>query len=137
MNTYADIIHETRPESNHPKMRREDRAKIFAPFAALSGHEKAVHARDQVLMPRILLSGCAQAQLDRRLQRLQKGDTVSVTYFVSRRRTEGEELGEYVTVADAVVRLDTCERLLYLQSRVVSLNDLADVRRKECGRDSA
>lgn len=34
MNIYADIIHQPRPESSHPRMRREERAKLFAPFAA-------------------------------------------------------------------------------------------------------
>ena len=45
----ADIIHQPRPESSHPRMRREDRAKLFAPFAALSGHDQAVHDREKVL----------------------------------------------------------------------------------------
>lgn len=47
MGKYDDIIHLSRPESAHPKMRRQDRAKLFAPFAALSGHEEAVRAREQ------------------------------------------------------------------------------------------
>ena len=47
--TDADIIHQPRPESSHPRMRREDQAKLFAPFAALSGHDQAVHDREKVL----------------------------------------------------------------------------------------
>lgn len=42
-----------RPEHNdddfsvrHPKMRRQDRAKIFAPFAALSGHREQAKAQE-------------------------------------------------------------------------------------------
>ena len=41
---FSDIIDKQRPEHNndefshrHPKMRRCDRAKIFAPYSALSG----------------------------------------------------------------------------------------------------
>ena len=48
-NDYKDIINKSRPvhdgdefEAKHPKMPREARAKIFAPFAALKGYEEAI-----------------------------------------------------------------------------------------------
>lgn len=48
-NKYDDIINLERPvhdgdafEARHPKMTREARAKIFAPFAALKGYEEAI-----------------------------------------------------------------------------------------------
>ena len=46
---YKDIINKERPihqgdefEARHPHMSRENRAKIFAPFAALKGYEEAI-----------------------------------------------------------------------------------------------
>ncbi len=46
---YKDIIDKQRPvhdgdefEARHPKMSIENRAKIFAPFAALKGYEEAI-----------------------------------------------------------------------------------------------
>ncbi len=46
---YKDIINKSRPEHNgddfearHPRMSQENRAKIFAPFAALKGYEEAI-----------------------------------------------------------------------------------------------
>ncbi|MBP1757002.1 MAG: hypothetical protein H6Q59_3400, partial [Firmicutes bacterium] len=44
---YDDILHTEYPLKNrdiikHPKMTIEDRAKIFAPFAALKGYEEAI-----------------------------------------------------------------------------------------------
>lgn len=46
---YSDIIDKERPvhngddfEAKHPRMPREARAKIFAPFAALKGHNEAL-----------------------------------------------------------------------------------------------
>ena len=46
---YNDIIDKERPQHNgddfearHPKMTLENRAKIFAPFAALKGYEEAI-----------------------------------------------------------------------------------------------
>lgn len=37
MSQYNDILHKERPVSNRPKMDLGNRAKIFAPFSALSG----------------------------------------------------------------------------------------------------
>ena len=49
---FEDIINEHRPEHNnddfahrHPKMRRSDRAKIFAPYAALTGHSDMIKTK--------------------------------------------------------------------------------------------
>ena len=46
---YKDIIDKQRPihdgdefEARHPKMSIENRAKIFAPFAALKGYDEAI-----------------------------------------------------------------------------------------------
>ena len=47
---YDDIIHLEYPLKSadtvkHPRMTVEDRAKIFAPFAALKGYEDAIAAK--------------------------------------------------------------------------------------------
>lgn len=131
MNIYADIIHQSRPESSHPRMRREDRAKLFAPFAALSGHDQAVRDREKVLVPRVLMTDYALEELGRRLKMLQKGDAVTATWFVSLQRTGDEVLGQYFTAADSFEKLDPYERLLYLKNQVIPMDDLADLRRKE------
>jgi len=39
---YADIMHMDRPHSHHIPMDRQNRAKIFMPFAALRGYEEAI-----------------------------------------------------------------------------------------------
>ena len=48
---YKDIINMERPvhdgdefEAKHPRMSRQARAKIFAPFAALKGHDEAINS---------------------------------------------------------------------------------------------
>ena len=57
--TYDDIIGLQRPahagdgfSRRHPKMARLNRAKLFAPFAALSGFEAAVRAKEVAYVPR-------------------------------------------------------------------------------------
>ena len=46
---YKDIIDKERPQ--HPKMSIENRAKIFAPFAALKGYEDAIDETSKVHLP--------------------------------------------------------------------------------------
>ncbi|MDD3403777.1 MAG: hypothetical protein PHQ72_10540 [Hespellia sp.] len=50
---YSDIIHMKYPLSSadrikHPRMSNSDRAKIFAPFAALKGYEEAIEAKQKL-----------------------------------------------------------------------------------------
>lgn len=47
MSKYEDIIGRKPPELRHPRMPRQDRAKLFAPFAALNGHGQALRVREQ------------------------------------------------------------------------------------------
>lgn len=128
MGKYDDIIHLSRPESTHPRMRREDRAKLFAPFAALSGHDEAVHARDKVLLPQTSLTEYSRDILDGKLRQVKKGDTVTVVYFVARKRQGDELLGEYLTVSDTVLRADGNDRILYLRGQNILFDDLMDIR---------
>lgn len=128
MGKYDDILHLPRPESAHPKMRREDRARLFAPFAALSGHDEAVHARDRVLMPQTVMTEHSRDMLDRKLHRIRKGDAVTVVYFVPRKRSGDDVLGEYLTISDTVLRADGNERILYLRGQNILFEDLMDVR---------
>lgn len=128
MTRYDDIIHLARPQSSHPKMRREDRAKLFAPFAALTGHDEAVHARDKVMVPQGALTSHTQEILDRKLQRIGKGDRVTAIWFVPLKRVHGEVLGEYRTVTDQVEKLDIYERTLILGGVTIAFEELADLR---------
>lgn len=128
MTRYDDIIHLARPQSSHPKMRREDRAKLFAPFAALTGHDEAVHARDKVMVSQVALTAHTQEILDRKLQRIRKGDRVTAIWFVPLKRVHGEVLGEYRTVTDQVEKLDVYERTLTLGGVTIAFEELADLR---------
>ena len=77
---------------SHAKMSRLDRAKQFSPFAALKGYETALRVKEKVLVPRIELSEEAQAELDRKLHMIAKGDLVTVNYF---HRFASSDVGEY------------------------------------------
>ena len=128
MSNYEDIRHFSRPKSNHPPMNRQDRAKIFAPFAALSGYGEAVHARDKVLVPPVVQTEHTQEQIDRVLQMLRKGERVTVIYFVPWKQTPEETLGEYVTVTDAFAKLDVYNAVLQLHHTAIPFEAIFEIR---------
>ena len=75
--TYTDIINLHRPahdgdvfERRHPKMARLNRAKIFAPFAALSGFDDAVKSKQVPYVPRRIKDAEETRALNRALEAL-------------------------------------------------------------------
>ena len=64
---YDDIINLPHPTSQrHPRMPIRDRAAIFSPFAALSGHGAAIAETARLTERRIELGEDTRAELDRR-----------------------------------------------------------------------
>ena len=74
---YHDIIGLQRPmhdgdlfSRRHPKMARLNRAKLFAPFAALSGYDAAIRAKEIQYVPRRVPDADGARELDRALNLL-------------------------------------------------------------------
>jgi hypothetical protein len=110
-------------------MKQQERAKIFSPFAALSGHEEAVHARDRAPAPPMHLTEFAQELLNEKLSGLQKGDAVTVLYFLPERNSGDEVLGEYVTVHGRVQAVDALNQVLRLDVQEIPFGDIAEIYR--------
>ena len=56
----------------------ENRAKQFVPFAALKGYEEALRAKEKIVVEKIELSEEKKAELDYKLQQIQKKDIVKL-----------------------------------------------------------
>ena len=113
---YDDIIHLPHPTSSrHPRMPISNRAAIFSPFAALSGHSAAIAEAARLTDQRLELDEDARAELDRRQQilweHLEERPEVSVTWFRPDERKEG---GAYVTTTGRLKKIDEVERTLVL-----------------------
>ncbi len=130
MNIYQDIITSKRAPSHHPKMARGDRAKIFAPFAALKGFEESVHARETRYIPRPELCDDRAEQLDRRLRSLKSGDTVTVTWFQRLKLEDGVELGEYRVSTGGYLAMHPDSGLLILTTAHIPTADIVDVGKR-------
>ena len=126
---YEKILRRPRPVSAHRRMPAENRAKLFAPFAALRGFDIAILTKEQdrLLVPRAVPGPDRAAELARVLAALRPGGAVRVTHFVPVRRAGEEELGEYAVTRGHFVCVDGETRELALKEARISLENLRDV----------
>ena len=122
---YFDLV---RPTPSKPRMPRQNRAKIFAPYQALKGFSEAVHEKDTVYVRRLELSEYVKECLDRKLRQLRRWDTVSVTWFRPKPGGEDPDTGQYIAVTGTVERIDPVFRVLLLGGQKIPMDDIADLR---------
>ena len=157
-NRYESILHSTRPEHKqdafsvrHPPMDRGHRAKLFAPFDALSGYGEALAEQEIVYQEREVLSEERRQELDARLDHLlriyraRKSGTryaggnlatmvfdppiVTVRYFMETPGQDGR--GQYHTLSGLLIKINLAQRYLLLSPNHdmspvrISLSDIA------------
>lgn len=125
--SYEDIIDKKRPVSHHPRMKVSQRAKIFQPFAALTGYEEATAAKEHHYIRRIELSQERMEEINQTLLSLHKDDQVFCTYFVLR---EGA-LGEYLSVQGKIRRIDDKYHVLTIDDHQIAFEQLYDLKRAD------
>lgn len=113
-------------------MRREDRAKIFAPFAALSGHSDNTKERERITVAKPELTEDRIAEINEKLQTiaelLYKGNKVNatVTYFKSDAKRNGE--GSYKTISGYVSKIDIYDHILVINGLKMSFDSIYDIQ---------
>ena len=113
---YDDIINLPHPTSRrHPRMPIRDRAAIFSPFAALSGHGAAIAETARLTEQRIELDEDTRAEVDRRqavlLEHMDERPEITITWFQPDKRKDG---GAYLTATGRLKKLRELERILVL-----------------------
>ena len=113
---YDDIINLPHPTSKrHPRMPVHDRAAIFSPFAALSGHGAAIAETARLTERRMELDEDSRAELDRKqavlLEHMDEQPEITVTWFQPDEKKDG---GAYLTATGRLKKLRELERLLVL-----------------------
>ena len=105
---YDDILHLPHPTSKkHPRMPISDRAAIFSPFAALTGHAAAIQETARLTDQKIELDEDTKAELDRRqailLEHIAEQPEVTITWFCPDEKKSG---GAYVVTVGRLKRVD-------------------------------
>ena len=113
---YDDIIGLPHPTSQrHPRIPIRERAAIFSPFAALSGHGAAIAETARLTKRRMELDEDTKAELDRRqavlLAHIGEQPEVTVTWFQPDEKKDG---GAYLTTTGRLKKLRELERSLVL-----------------------
>ena len=128
---YDDIIHLSHPTSTkHPRMPMSDRAAIFSPFAALTGHAAAIQETARLTDQRMELDEDTKAMLDLKQQiladRIAERPEISVVWFRPDARKEG---GQYVTTVGQLKKVDDIARILQLaDGTTIPLDEVLELR---------
>ena len=134
---YNDIIHMEYPLKSsdiikHPRMRVEDRAKIFAPFAALKGYEEAIATKQRIVVPRIELSEEAKDYLDLQLGKIERlrwsgqHPIITAVYF-QKDKVNNEDGGVYIRFTGMVAKFDKTSRILQIVEKRLRLDDVYSI----------
>lgn len=145
---YGNIIFKQRPvhegdlfSRRHPKMSQLNRAKLFAPFAALAGFEEAVRSKEIQYVPKHILDADEVYELNAVLNWLHRatrnGDqarrntiSVRVRYFVVCSDVNNDaygRLGLYQTETGIVWRVDPVLQLLQIGTSRIPFADISDI----------
>ena len=128
---YDDIIHLSHPTSaRHPRMPVSDRAAIFSPFAALTGHAAAIQETARLTDQKIELDEDTKAVLDLKQQiladKIDERPEISVVWF---RPDEKKDGGQYVTTVGQLKKVDDIERVLRLaDGTTIPLDDVLELQ---------
>ena len=149
---YGDIIMQGRPvhsgdvfSRRHPKMTRQHRAKIFAPFAALVGFEEHIRSKEIQYVPRHELDADEEWELNRKLNVLhgltansrlarENNVTVSIEYYVPCADPNSdafERKGLYETATGVIRKVDNVNQSVILDDsngeRHIAFADIYDI----------
>lgn len=134
---YGNIIFQDRPvhdgdifSRKHPKMSQLNRAKIFAPFAALVGFDERVRRKEIAYVSKHELDADEEWELNQQLyklhcltanSRLARANMVcvSIEFFVVCTDDENEaylEKGQYKTITGTVLKVDQHEQLIVIRN---------------------
>jgi len=106
-----------------------DRAAIFSPFAALTGHADAIAEAARLTEEKIEPAEDLKQQLDRKLRILDEAideqPEITVTWFRPDERKSG---GSYVTTTGRLKKIDGIEQVMVLtDGNRLPLDDILDI----------
>ncbi len=138
---YDDIINMEYPLKNadtikHPRMSIQNRAKIFAPCATLKGYEKAIEAKQRIVVDKIELSEETKEFLDMQLNKInnlllqKKHPIITVVYFQGDNKNIDEK-GEYIQFTGMVAKLNVVSRIIQIVEKRIFFDDIYAITGEE------
>ena len=131
MEEYDDIINLPHHVSrSHPQMPMMARAAQFAPFSALTGYDAVIHETARLTDRQVELEEYDNERLTRKFAELMKAigehPRITVSYFQPDKCKAG---GSYTTASGAVKKIDTYERMLWMDDdTVIPIANITDIQ---------
>ena len=137
---YADIINRVRPihkadrfSYKYPRMSSEKRAKIFAPFAALSGYDDALAEKEVIYDIKRVLTDDEYFDLDCKIATIyekcsnsilarESGVEVRILYFEP--LADDELQGRYIEVSGLVTKVRPDKETITILDKEISLRSI-------------
>lgn len=130
MNKYEDIINiDHHVSTRHPSMSREARAAQFAPFAALTGYDRAIKETARLTDEKIEIDEGLKTILNNKLQiiiqNIKYNPEIAFTYFIKDNQKEG---GQYITTKGNVKKIDINNGYIILSDKIkIIINDIINI----------
>lgn len=128
---YDDIIEVQYPFKDIEKIRTmtiEERAKIFAPFAALKGHSEAIAAKQKIVASKVELSEESAQQMDYSLMdidnQLKNGKHPIIKLIYFKQDVRLKDKGEYIELSGVVAKLNKELRWIQIVNKKINLDDI-------------
>mgnify|MGYP000007804444 FL=1 len=127
---YRDIMYLPRPASKHIKMSLQNRAKLFAPFAALRGFDIEILTKegDTLLSPRPELSESQEEEIFRTLNSVHRGSSVVLVRFLLAKIVDGTAMGSFVTISGEVSKIEEESNCIVVGKELIPLSDVLALR---------
>lgn len=136
---YDDIIEVQYPFKDIEKIRTmtiEERAKIFAPFAALKGHSEAIAARQKIVTSKVELSEESAQQMDYSLMdidnQLKRGKHPIIKLIYFKQDVRFKDKGEYIELSGVVAKLNKELRWIQIVNKKINLDDICMLEIEIC-----
>lgn len=124
MNDYSDIINTIYPfPSNHPKMKKENRASQFAPFAALTGYDEQIEIAQIEKKEKIILDDNLKEEINFKIKELEKRisekDIVKITFSSN---------NDYQVVISSVKKIDHInKKIIFDDGNIIKIDSIIDI----------
>lgn len=96
-------------------MTKEERAKIFMPFDALTGFKKILKEKEKVKVAKIELAPESAENLSLRLTKIKPGMMIKIIYYSK---------GEYLEKIGMVTKIDTIKKELIVVKQKIKIDDI-------------
>ena len=105
-------------ENKYTKASRQERAKMFMPFAALRGYYDLIREQSRKKEPKHELSEDELLKLDNKINEIKKGMMIKVTYY---------NIDAYEQVTGLISNSDLIFKTITIVTTKINFNDISDI----------